>query len=611
MAIGQLLFLLRKITFSHKENGGVKPQSLDNLVDELATKSVYTSKSALSKYERNISHAQDHLWGSSNNGDWVYKTLIELFKNRLEKNYNNDEDRFLRALESVVNSKKSKNIFSSKTSNFLLQIIRNGSADDVINLLITHARNIDLGSFASADEYIDSVNKQVDQSTANMSRKSALIDGNSLAIPSFSYLQFIGRRSELNQIDGFLSNISLAIVPKKPVIIYGDEGIGKTALAIHYAREYAKKNHYEVFYLNFHQSLYHTIIDAFAPKMPDTSYEYYMNNRMHGIDWDFLDSVLKNMKQSILPNALLIIDSKDYSPTWGKNLLPKRFVDTLQLYPQVEPEKDDDLLKRLLELPFNLIITTNQTPDKTLAHCLHVEPLSNNHWKEMASNIWKQFRLQSNTLSEEDYNDAISNFVDMVDRNTLLIELFAHTMCYNDKPDIKNWLAELEKVRKEKCQIIDRLFSWSLLRKNDKKFLYLISKSYRISYQSILQICGKFAIFDDSLLKHLVRSGFIYYDYQSSTIYFHPLIQYFLDQYEEQASKYESESDTPGSWTYLRESREDFAIRIKGITRKDLNSIALEQVPGIKLSDNLGSDELDEDLEIIIPGLFEENRFDL
>ena len=202
-------------------------------------------------------------------------------------------------------------IFSETTKNFLLQIINQNDVNEVIDLLIYHAKKKDFSSFETDEEYIASLNCQIAKS---QTKKTELLPGNTYTLPTFTNLAFIGRDKEIADLNVMLDSIPDQTRPKAPIIIYGEEGIGKTALAIHFARQYTDRKNSKAYYLSFERSMYETIVGTFAPLLSSTREDYFHWSANKPADRKLFSDVIDVLSSTTHAYDIIIIDNIDCNP---------------------------------------------------------------------------------------------------------------------------------------------------------------------------------------------------------------------------------------------------------------------------------------------------------
>ena len=219
----------------------------------------------------------------------------------------------------------------------------------------------------------------------------------------------------------------------------------------------------------------------------------------------------------------------------------------------------------------------------------------------IATSIWNKFKDEQNNLIEQQLISAVNKFSALVNNNTLDVTLFAHTACYYPgSPDLNNWLNSIYTFYKNRYCIYKFLFEHSALNTSAKQFLYIASRSFRISLTAVGNASKGYIGDSNKYLKHLVSSGFMYFDYPQKVIYFHPYVQYFLDHYASEVNEVPS-GDNQVSWGEASEDRDSFLLAANGINIDALVPTPSQQFnSAIQIVDNDESEDLAEDLKKII-----------
>lgn len=578
MAFGKLLFILRHINYSSTKKGKYKPQSQDRLINELVEKGIYISKPALSKYERDEQPNQQDLWGED---EGTKQILKKLFYDIYDSKYHNVESSFVQALNKAVNigaSPSAKNgqvIFSQTTKDFLLGIINHNSVDSIIERLIYHAKDKDFSIYETDEEYIASLNYQIGEP---QTKKIDFLPRNTYTLPEFTYLDFIGRKKEMADLNVMLDSILDQTRPKAPIIIYGEEGIGKTALAIHFARQYTDRKNSKAYYLSFERSMYETIVGTFAPLLSSTRGDYFHWSANKPANPKLFSDVIGVLSSTTHAYDIIIIDNIDCNPKQQNTLslsnsddtAPKNFWELCRSFPKgksgdTQLLSDFDLFKELSGIPAQLILITSSTPQKGNEHYIHLEAMPAPDIEAIATSIWNKFKDEQNNLIEQQFISAVNKFSALVNNNTLDVTLFAHTACYYPgSPDLNNWLSSIYTFYKNRYCIYKFLFEHSALNTSAKQFLYIASRSFRVSLTAVGNASKGYIGDSNKYLKHLVSSGFMYFDYPQKVIYFHSYVQYFLDHYASEVNEVPS-SDNQVSWGDASEDRDSFLFAANGI----------------------------------------------
>ena len=619
MALGKLLFILRYVNYGSTKTGKYKPQSQDHLVNELAERGIYISKPTLSKYERDVQSNQQSVWGEAKGTEQILK---KFFYDIYDSKYHNVESSFVRALNNAVNigatpSAKNQIIFSQTTKDFLLGIINHNSVDNIIERLIYHAKDKDFSIYKTDEKYIASLNYQIGEP---QTKKIEFLPGNTYTLPEFTYLNFIGRKKEMADLNVMLDSILDQTRPKTPIIIYGEEGIGKTALAIHFARQYTDRKNSKAYYLSFERSMYETIVGTFAPLLSSTREGYFHWPANKPADLKLFSDVIGVLSSTTHAYDIIIIDNIDCNPKQHNPLslgtsddtAPKDFWELCRSFPKGESDdtqllSDFDLFKELSNIPAQLILITNSTPQKGNEHYLHLEAMSSPDIETIATSIWNKFKDAQNNLTEQQLISAANKFSALVNNNTLDVTLFAHTACYYPgSPDLNNWLSSIYTFYKNRYCIYKFLFEHSALNTSAKQFLYIASRSFRVSLTAVGNASKGYIGDSNKYLKHLVSSGFMYFDYPQKVIYFHSYVQYFLDHYASEVNEVPS-SDNQVSWGDASEDRDSFLFAANGINIDALVPIPSQKFNSpIQIIDDDEIENLADDLKKIISTILDD-----
>ena len=595
MAFGKLLFILRNV--AHKKNDDQdnttkktkktknKALSQDDLLDALDGKITRITKSSLSKYERDILKNQKKLWGNSKENTAISSALEQMFWEQYKESYKGNQTAFVKALIDAVNKgantkistrdQSNKMIFSETTKNFLLQIINQNEFNNIINCLIYHAKEKDFSIYKTDEEYIASLNYQIEEL---QTKKIEFLPGNTYKLPEFTYLDFIGRNKEITDLNVMVDSISGQIRPKAPIIIYGDEGIGKTALAIHFARQYTDRKNSKAYYLSFEHSMYETILETFAPLHSSTRESYLRWSANKPADSKLFSDVIHVLSSATNFQDILIIDNIDYRPKQPSSLClgnpddisPKSFWELCHSFPKGKSGNTQlpagfDLFTELSNIPAQLILITNSTPEKGNEHYIHLGAMPSADIEATAVSIWNKFKDDHRNLTEQQLISAINRFSVLVNNNTLAVTLFAHTACYySGNPNLNNWLSSIYTFYKDRYSICKFLFEHSALNTSAKQFLYIASKSFRVSLTAVENASNGYIGNSEKYLRHLVSSGFMYYDRPQKVIYFHPYIQYFLDNYASKVNEVFN-GNNQVSWNEASQDKDLFLFAANGI----------------------------------------------
>ena len=216
--------------------------------------------------------------------------------------------------------------------------------------------------------------------------------------------EFVGRADECNQIDGLLKN------RRKPVILWGFGGMGKTELAIEYGRRYQQAGRGKVFFVRFAGSFRDTLIGPVADAFSGYS-KLDPATRKPKSQEQILREVLA-MLGEYGRDDLLIIDNVDH------------------------PDQDFDQLtaessyKKLLGLPIRLVLTTRTEQEGQI----QVGPLD----KAELRTIMQRFYAAP--------DDVLDSLIDAVNGHTLAVELMARMLRADRRMKADTLLARLNTV---------------------------------------------------------------------------------------------------------------------------------------------------------------------
>ena len=201
--------------------------------------------------------------------------------------------------------------------------------------------------------------------------------------------EFVGRADECRQIDNLLKN------RRKPVILWGFGGIGKTELAIEYGRRYQQAGRGKVFFVRFAGSFRDTLIGPVADAFSGYSKVDPATQKPKPQE-QILREVLQ-MLGEYTRDDLLIVDNLD------------------------QPGQDFDHLtaessyKKLMGLPIRLVLTTRTEQEGQI----QVGPLN----QEELRTIMRRFCSAS--IASDAELDAL---IDAVNGHTLAVELMARML---------------------------------------------------------------------------------------------------------------------------------------------------------------------------------------
>ena len=201
--------------------------------------------------------------------------------------------------------------------------------------------------------------------------------------------EFVGRADECRQIDNLLKN------RRKPVILWGFGGIGKTELAIEYGRRYQQAGRGKVFFVRFAGSFRDTLIGPVADAFSGYS-KVDPATRKPKPQEQILQEVLQ-MLGEYGQDDLLIIDNVDH---------PGQDFDRLTA---------ESSYKKLMGLPIRLVLTTRTEQEGQV----QVGPLA----KAELRTIMRRFCSAS--IASDAELDAL---IDAVNGHTLAVELMARML---------------------------------------------------------------------------------------------------------------------------------------------------------------------------------------
>ena len=198
--------------------------------------------------------------------------------------------------------------------------------------------------------------------------------------------EFVGRADECRQIDNLLKN------RRKPVILWGFGGMGKTELAIEYASRYQQNGRGKVFFVRFAGSFRDTLIGPVADAFSGYS-KVDPATRKPKPQEQILREVLQ-MLGEYGRDDLLIIDNVDH---------------TDQDFDHLTAESS---YKKLLGLPIRLVLTTRTEQEGQI----QVGPLN----QEELRTIMRRFYAAP--------DEVLDALIDAVNGHTLAVELMARML---------------------------------------------------------------------------------------------------------------------------------------------------------------------------------------
>ena len=216
--------------------------------------------------------------------------------------------------------------------------------------------------------------------------------------------EFVGRADECRQIDNLLKN------RRKPVILWGFGGIGKTELAIEYGRRYQQAGRGKVFFVRFAGSFRDTLIGPVADAFSGYS-KVDPATRKPKPQEQILQEVLQ-MLGEYSRDDLLIIDNVDH------------------------PDQDFNHLtaeasyKKLLGLPIRLVLTTRTEQEGQI----QVGPLNQEELRTIMGRFY---------TAPDEVLDAL---IDAVNGHTLAVELMARMLRADRRMTADTLLSRLNTV---------------------------------------------------------------------------------------------------------------------------------------------------------------------
>ena len=294
-----------------------------------------------------------------------------------------------------------------------------------------------------------------------------------------------------------LKKLEQDLLDRKKVILSGVGGIGKTTLAIAYAKEHTKA-YKKIIFLHFYKTVVETIID-------DSNFPIYGITRVKNeSDEDYYNRKLNAFRKIIDDDVLLILDGFD----------------------QIDNE-----ISNLLTLPCKIIITSRIDYTIYGVQDFKIDSIA----KAEALIMFKQI---SNISDSSDCE--IVHLLEIVEYHTLTVELLARQVAFTDITVDKlienlndGGLVELdtEKVGSAKDRTlsfetiinhIEKLFSLDTLSENERRLIYKMSLFSDIGISK-----DAFNSFNesgvDSIMKHLITLGWVQYSSDNEEFKMHPV----------------------------------------------------------------------------------------
>ena len=246
-------------------------------------------------------------------------------------------------------------------------------ADDLWNIpeLLAQIQTLDIGKLETIADYL---NREV-------AAFGQYVSESHLYLPPLTALgdDFVGREAELQ-------NIASQIFSRKPVYLSGLGGMGKTELAVRFAREYSGGT---VYFAHYSESFTKTITAMFSgvyPRLPD--------NQSQPSEAEQYNTVI-SLLEKCGERDILIIDNLDASQTEWNELMR------------------DPAYKKLCSMKLRLLITTRFEHDRAIP-IIRMED----------ETLFEIFRKHGADLTEAEMIDLI----DEVNGHTMTIDLIARTL---------------------------------------------------------------------------------------------------------------------------------------------------------------------------------------
>ena len=318
---------------------------------------------------------------------------------------------------------------------------------------------------------------------------------------NFAQSKLFGRRDELKKI------AILVDEGHKPIVIWGEGGIGKTELALQFCKEL--KTH-ECHFVQYHNSLKDTIASLSFSNTPE-------NHKKLSVEEKF-EKHIKWLEEYDDTNLLILDNFDDDSKTLTELLA-------------------DQDLARICRLRFKLIITTRNKPQFPMPNAIHLESLPETELLELITHYYQRWEADGTT------DDELRALIRALDGHTLCCELAAKTLqaSHNLKP--KDVLESLHDNNEDSLAIVDtekdrRGYSGKIT--DHIKKLYTISSltAEEIETMRYMLLTAPSGI-DHSLLldvnfgikaaplQGLIRRGWLKKAFDTDLITMHPVIRSF------------------------------------------------------------------------------------
>lgn len=308
---------------------------------------------------------------------------------------------------------------------------------------------------------------------------------------SFLPIELFGREQECKKLDDELSE-------KSSAILCGIGGIGKTTLALTYARAHSSE-YGTIVFLPFYHSVVETIID-------DSRLPIYGISRIAGESDDaYYSRKLDALRKVSDESYLMILDGFD---------------------------ETDDRTERLLSLPCKVIMTTRIDYAMYGVKAIRVDPL------EMSTAL-EMFRSIAKTDDEND--EDICHLLSIVEYHTLTVELMARQVAYADvsAAELISKISEDGLVRFDDFKVgsskdrrlsletlighIEKLFSMGTLSEDERHLIYKLALFSEVGvYREAFNSANDHQ--SDEVVERLILLGWVKYMEESDELDMHPVI---------------------------------------------------------------------------------------
>lgn len=229
---------------------------------------------------------------------------------------------------------------------------------------------------------------------------------------NFAQDEILGREDELKRISLLVSE------GHKPIVIWGEGGIGKTELALKFCKGLdVSKCHF----VRYHKSLKDTIAGLSFSNTPENHKKLSVEEKFEKhIEW---------LKEYDDTNLLILDNYDDDSKTLAELLA-------------------DQDLARVCQLRFKLIITTRNKPQFPMSNAIHLESLPETELLELITHYYQRWEADGTT------DDELIALIRALDGHTLCCELAAKTLQASHELKPKDVLVSLHGNNKEESLAI-------------------------------------------------------------------------------------------------------------------------------------------------------------